>query len=69
MEINVKKKNSEIISCGMSMLVLKDEEGLDTHLVTCKLYKHGEWPLEGKTLVVFVSIPGSGLLCWIIIHW
>ena len=42
MEMHVRRKHSELISCGMCMLVVKSEDILETHLVTCEIYKCNE---------------------------
>ena len=40
--MHVRKKHSEIISCGMCMLEVKNEETLETHIVTCEIYQCNE---------------------------
>ena len=42
MEMHIRKKHSEIISCGMCMSELKSEEILETHLITCEIYNCNE---------------------------
>ena len=42
MDMHVRKKHSEIISCGMCMLEVKNEETLETHIVTCEIYQCNE---------------------------
>ena len=39
MDMHVRKKHSETISCGMCNLEVNNEETLETHIVTCEIYK------------------------------
>ena len=50
MEMHVRKKHSETISCGMCMLVVKTEEILETHIVTCEIYSCNECKTKFTTV-------------------
>ena len=50
MEMHVKKLHSENISCGMCDLEMINMEELETHLVTCEVYRCGECKIKLKTV-------------------